>query len=267
MSLPKTATCKSKGCKKPATVWVLWAEGMAVIPACDTHKQGFADDKGNDFVGFRDMGWHSGKKIVEFSPRMMRSLSYLQRNLTNDVLTAKDLPKVNADGSEIVTLKQLQTAMGVDIATAAVYVLQAKGHPLALEAEEQFGVDYFGLASIENYTKKILDMQPGTKRVRLVQTILGARRFGQPRGSIIVDDGQEPLRNIRILVSDVPGYDKVADQTGRVYYIGEEANRWVVRDPTNPKIKLFEGKSDKDAYRWLDEYVSGKRKAPRKKKS
>lgn len=64
-SLPSTATCKKKGCNNPATCWVLWAEGMAVIPACDSHKEEFKreKEKDDDFVGFRPMGWHSKKKV------------------------------------------------------------------------------------------------------------------------------------------------------------------------------------------------------------
>lgn len=193
--------------------------------------------------------------MAEFSARMMSALSYLSKDI---VANTKSLPKVTVNGEEIVNLKQLSGAMGVDTETAALYVLDQKSHPLMGEAIAQFEPDYFEKADIDGYVRKILNMKPGTKRVRLVQTILGARRFGQPRGSIIVDDGEEPLKNIRVVLSKVPGYDAVADQKGRIFYIGEEANRWVVRDPNNPKIKLYEGKDEKEVYRWLDNYVVDK---------
>jgi hypothetical protein len=63
----------------------------------------------------------------------------------------------------------------------------------------------------------------------------------------------------------VRGYDKVGDQKGRIFYIGEEANRWVVREPGNHK-PIFVANSDKEAYVWLNNAVVDKPTKPAKGK-
>lgn len=262
MPLPVSATCKRKDCDKSATVWVLWAEGMAVIPACDMHKQSFADEKGDDFVGFRDMGWHS--KTLELTPQLLTSMNYLAKNIGKE-LPVKSVPRYNFDGEEISELKQLAVVMGIPESVASLYAMR-DGTP-ELKAQ---GLEYvtdnvlFRNLSVNEYIQKILSTDVEKKKVRLVRTVLGARRFSQPRGSIIVTDGEAPLNNIRALPNDVRGYDKLTDSKGRVFYIGEEANRWVVRAPGQHK-PLFYGDSDKDAYYWLDNAVVGKK--PKAKKS
>ncbi len=44
---------KCKKCDQPATVRVLWAEGMAYVPACDKHKEQVKRERGSDFSGFK----------------------------------------------------------------------------------------------------------------------------------------------------------------------------------------------------------------------
>lgn len=257
MSLSKTATCDK--CKKTATVWVLWAEGMAVIPACDSHKQGIADSKGDDFVGFRPMGWRS--KIVEFSPALLTAM----HSVVDNTFASKELPKYTLDGDEITSVKELAVAMGVDAKVAALYALERKRIELADEALSLLsGPNEMKNLSVERYIREIIGIKPEKKRVRLVRTVLGARRFSQPRGSIIVTDGQAPLDNIMAAPNDVRGYDKVTDSKGRIFYIGEEANRWVVRAPGQQE-PLFVGDSDRDAYYWLNDAVVGKKPGKKKK--
>lgn len=36
-SLERPHTCKTKGCDKPATKAVIWADGRAFVPTCDDH--------------------------------------------------------------------------------------------------------------------------------------------------------------------------------------------------------------------------------------
>ena len=194
--------------------------------------------------------------IAEFSARMMTSLSYLSSHLLEPEVSSKALPNVNADGELIDNLKSLSVALGVDEQTAALYVLDTKDHNLSEVAVSQFQPDYFGSSTIDSYVKRIVT---GTevKRVRLVRSILGSRRFGQPRGTIIVNDGEEPIKNLIAVANDVPGYDKVADYSGRYYYIGEERGRWVVRVPGQKDPAHF-AKDEKEAYYWLDAAVPKK---------
>lgn len=193
-----------------------------------------------------------------------RALTAIHSLLSATQLTgSKELPKYTIDGEPISSVKELAAAMGVDTKVAAVYAISHK----------EFNAEAFDILvdsqtfknlTVDQYIYKIMGMNAESKRVRLVRTVLGARRFSQPRGSIIVTDGQAPMNNIRALPNDVRGYDKVSDSKGRIFYIGEEANRWVVRSPRDHR-PLFVGDSDRDAYIWLNDAVVGKKPKPPKK--
>ena len=204
--------------------------------------------------------------IVELSPRMLTAMHYLAKHLGETKPSVKELPKYTVDGEPITSVKELATSMGVDTRVAALYALQNKRDELQEEALGQFSrFGHIQNLSIDGYIAKITRIKPETKRVRLVRTVMGARRFSQPRGSIIVTDGEAPLDNLAAMPNDVRGYDKVTDSKGRIFYIGEEANRWVVRAPGQHE-PLFIGDSDRDAYYWLNNAVVGK-KPPKKAKS
>ena len=196
--------------------------------------------------------------IVEFSPELMKVLSVLG---TLEV-TEKELPKYTVDGQDIATVKQLSNAMGIDEDVAALYGL-VHGNGELKEESYTLLTDKFRFRNltVSDYIEKII--QTESKRVRLVRTVLGARRFSQPRGSIIVTDGEAPLNNLRALPNDVRGYDKLTDSKGRIFYVGEEANRWVVRAP-GQHDPIFVGDADKDVYRWLNNAVVDKPTKPAK---
>lgn len=202
---------------------------------------------------------------IVLSPSMLTAMHYLAKHLGDQNVIRKNVPKYNLDGEPITSIKELADAMGVDTKVAALYALEHKRAELQDEALEQFnGFGPMPNLSVEGYIQKIIRINPEKKRVRLVRTVLGARRFSQPRGSIIVTDGQAPLDNIMAMPNDVRGYDKVTDSKGRIFYIGEEANRWVVRAPGQHE-PLFVGDSDRDAYYWLNDAVVGKKPKKAKK--
>ena len=202
---------------------------------------------------------------ITLSAQMLTSAHTLSKMIGEPRRSAAELPKYNLDGEPIGSVKELANTMGVDLKVAALYAIDRNREELLDEAKvlltPSLGKKHL---SVQQYVDEVTKINPQTKRVRLVRTILGARRFSQPRGSIIVTDGDAPLNNLRVLPNDVRGYDKVTDSKGRIFYIGEEANRWVVRAPGQHQ-PLFVGDSDKDAYYWLDQAVVGKK--PKKAKA
>jgi len=100
-----------------------------------------------------------------------------------------------------------------------------------------------------------------TKVMRIVRTVGGARRFGQPKGSIIVRDGQNPLDALVALPNDREGYEKVADQDGNVYYVGfvkdnKGNEKWIVESGQSGEALHAEDTAE-DIFAWLNTQVGG----------
>jgi len=104
------------------------------------------------------------------------------------------------------------------------------------------------------------------KTVRHVATQAGAKRFGQPIGTIIVADGKTPLPNLSI--SKKPAYDgwtNIDGTDGKTYEVGHDdsTDSWVACGPGGwDDVVVDRAKSEDDALRKLDAYV---KKQPQKK--
>lgn len=94
------------------------------------------------------------------------------------------------------------------------------------------------------------------KKVKMVRTASGMRRYGQDKGSIIIKDGEKPLDALTALNNDIQGYEKLGDKNGNTYYIGMEEGRFVVRNPADNSL-MFETPNESDAYNWLNKKVGG----------
>lgn len=104
-----------------------------------------------------------------------------------------------------------------------------------------------------------------SKTMKIVRTVGGARRYGQPKGSIIVRDGKDPLDALVALPNDREGYEKVADLNGNVYYVGfvkdpKGNEKWVVETADGQKAK--EANSSEIAFSWLNNQVGGNSATP-----
>lgn len=94
------------------------------------------------------------------------------------------------------------------------------------------------------------------KTVKIVRTVSGMRRYQQDKGSIIMRDGEAPLSGITAVTNDVPGYEKVEDNNGNPYYIGNENGSWVVRDPKTNEV-MHTTANEEDIYIWLNNLLGG----------
>lgn len=100
--------------------------------------------------------------------------------------------------------------------------------------------------------------------IRKVQTPAGEKRFGQPIGSIIIRDGEPPLKHISI-TPDSPndsGFEVVTDAKGNRYEVGwDETNEtWVATAEGDwNDILVDEAASEEETLRLLDDVLSRKR--------
>lgn len=72
------------------------------------------------------------------------------------------------------------------------------------------------------------------EKARHVRTAAGARRFGQPIGSVIVADGSV-LKNLKEVDSDYEGYSKY-NVRGQDVYVAKEGNKFVAYDASDNVI-------------------------------
>lgn len=197
---------------------------------------------------------------VEFSAKMMESLHFLEKHLLSDPRFT--VPRIDSDGNEIKTLSALSLAMGVDLDTAAAYALQGKTNEDLKTAAQAHLIPAVDFTPLEDYgyaldkVKRILAGNVESKGVRMVRTVSGARRFQQPKGSIITDDDSPPLDALVALTNDVPGYEKIGDQSGNVFYVGQENGEWVIRDPLTNAV-IHKAPDESDALQWLNAKVGG----------
>lgn len=176
---------------------------------------------------------------IIISANILNDLSFLSKHLLDDPKTDyTKLPLVSADGSNIVDIKTLAAVMNVTDTIASVYATQ---DPSASNELKQDAINHID-----------------QKWIRMVRTPAGVRKFKQKQGSIIVDDGEEPLDAITALPNDVPGYEKIADKNGVVYYVGNENGKWSVRTIAgNTAATLYSGDSLEDSLYWLNSRAGG----------
>ena len=204
---------------------------------------------------------------IKLSPELVSGLNWLYKHLLDDpAKNPTNTPKITPNGTEVKTLSQVSKIMGVDTNIAAHFVLQDPNanETLKTEAKEvafpgvylsdQDSFDPVLHQAYEITTKDVSALEQ--KRIRMVRTVSGVRRFRQGRGSIIVTDGEPPLNALVALPNDVRGYEKVASKGGRIFYVGHENGKWVVRDP-RIKDAIFRGGSEEEAFRWLNKEVGG----------
>lgn len=201
---------------------------------------------------------------VTLSAKTVESINYLYKHLF-DQPKPTSVPKFSPMGEQVTQVKDISAMMGIDKKVAAVYVLQdpAASSELKEDAREVLNPGIF-VASDDVYlpvVHKAYDIisNPFTveeKRIRMVRSVAGVRRFQQDRGSIIVDDGEPPLDALIALDNDIPGYEKIGDKSGHVYYIGREEGGWVVRDPSSGQV-IHRGGTEQDSFRWLNQKAGG----------
>ena len=205
--------------------------------------------------------------FITLSPEIVSRIHYLHKHLfDNPIDNPTNVPKISPIGTEIKDLGQLSRIMGVDKIVTAHYVLQDPSASAELKTQAKevsrpgiYHADEDAFEPIMHQehdidTKHIQDSEQ--KRIRMVRTVSGVRRFRQKRGSIIVTDGEPPLNGLVALPNDVRGYEKVASRNGRVFYVGHEIDKWVVRDPQT-RDTIFKGDSEEAAFRWLNQKVGG----------
>lgn len=73
------------------------------------------------------------------------------------------------------------------------------------------------------------------KVVRHVRTAAGVRRFGQPIGSVIVGEGNTPLKNLKEAESEYDGYNKYKGR-GKTYYTHKNGDRYEALDQNDNVI-------------------------------
>ena len=95
-----------------------------------------------------------------------------------------------------------------------------------------------------------------TKVIKIVRTVSGMRRYQQDKGSIIIRDGEAPLDAITAVANDIPGYEKVVDGSGNVFYVGSENGGWVIRNPKTNEL-MHTTYSEEDAFIWLNKLAGG----------
>lgn len=198
--------------------------------------------------------------------KSIEAINFLYKHLFDDpAQNPVNIPKITPNGIEVTNIKQLSSLLGVDTNTASYYVIQDPTSPneLKSQAKEVINPGIF-VASDDAYlpvTHKAYEIMHNPhiveeKRIRMVRTISGVRRFKQRAGSIIVNDGESPLDALTALKNDVPGYEKVGSKSGGVFYVGREKGKWVVRDPLNGTI-IHSGDKEEDTYKWLNTHAGG----------
>lgn len=109
------------------------------------------------------------------------------------------------------------------------------------------------------------------KGIRRVRTPAGAKRFGQPIGSIIIADGVggagKKLVNLKIVDSEYEGFDKVKGKNGKTLYIGkyDGERNYTVNDADDNE--LYSARSLEDAFKWADKNSAPKSSGTTKKPS
>jgi hypothetical protein len=213
------------------------------------------------------------KILLEAS--IVEKLHYLHKHLFDNPLeNPTNVPKIGPNGKEIVKIGQIANILGVNRKIAAHYVLQDPNasKELKIDAKEVLEPGIY-ISADDSYLPvlhqaySILNKPLNTQKkgIRLVRTTNGVRRYRQKQGTIIIRDGESPLDALTALPNDVPGYEKLSDKDGNVYYIGNENGSWVVRDPKNNTI-VFAGESEEESFTWLNREVGGKARSSSKEK-
>jgi hypothetical protein len=158
------------------------------------------------------------------------------------VSRSRVIPTWLYDGSEVKTVRQAATMMNLDERTAAQYIVESK------EALNDLQVD--AIAFLER------------KTIRKVRTPAGRKRFNQPIGSVIVRDGERPLKNVTI-VNSVGGWDVIEGPDGGRYEIGYDSDNdtWVATGQGDWDDVLVDYATDEEeAYRLLDRALTSKKR-------
>lgn len=107
------------------------------------------------------------------------------------------------------------------------------------------------------------------KAVRRVRTPAGARRFGQPIGSIIVRDSRSPLSGLMLGDSDYDGWDKVKGSNGKTYFVGkdEDDGKWYATEGEGWDKIVVTADTEDAAFEGLSRHVTNRsaKPAPAKK--
>lgn len=111
------------------------------------------------------------------------------------------------------------------------------------------------------------DYMDETKVVRRVRTRAGARRFGQPIGSIIVRDGARPLAGLRLQDSDYDGWDKIKGSNGKTYYVGQDEDekgkmKWYATEGASWNKIVVTADSEEGALSALSSHVINRGQKP-----
>jgi peptidoglycan hydrolase-like protein with peptidoglycan-binding domain len=108
---------------------------------------------------------------------------------------------------------------------------------------------------LKEFTSALELTEAEVKAVRHVRTAAGAKRFGQPIGSVIVRDS--PLKNLVGIESDYDGWDMYKAGSGRSekrFYVGKYEGEWAVTDADD--YKIHGASTQEDALKWLDSHVA-----------
>jgi 2'-5' RNA ligase len=117
--------------------------------------------------------------------------------------------------------------------------------------------------SIQSVIDRAGEVSGTETKVRHVRTAAGARRFGQPIGSVIVRD--RVLSNLTAMTSEWDDWAKMKDSKGREYYIGKDGDGWVATDADDNDV--VHARTEDSIYEALDAHVGGATKRKGKKTS
>lgn len=204
---------------------------------------------------------------VRIKASLISSINYLRKHLYDSPAdNPTNVPKVTPDGTMVKTVNQVAALMNTDIKTASLYICQDPNADIFLKtiAKNNIKPGIFvapddAYLPVLNKVEDILTNNIDTKRIRMVRTAAGVRKFSQPQGSIIVTDGQAPLDGLVALPNDVPGFEKIAARNGAIFYVGNAGkNKWVVYDPQNQQA-LHVAKTQIEGFQWLNNFVGGTR--------
>jgi hypothetical protein len=202
-------------------------------------------------------------KIV-LNADIVSKMNFLYKHLLDDpAQNPTTTPKVDPLGNEIKSIKQVASILGVEPRIAGFYVLQdPTAAPSLKEMAREAVVPGIYVAPEDGFipvlhkARTILSGDIDKKSVRIVRTVAGSRKYGQPLGAVILRDGNQTLNNITALPNDVPGFQKMQDKAGTIYYVGRRAGTYYVIDPAQDKI-LHTAKVEQGAYNWLNDHAGG----------
>lgn len=140
-------------------------------------------------------------------------------------------------------------------------------HPIftrVKEIQKKAFANHFGLStSYESIGSKELDGSAMELKVRRVRTPAGAKRFGQPIGSIIVRDIR--MTNLKINAPKFDGWDSVTGANGKNYDVGKVDGEYHAYGENDWDDLVASAKTEDELYRKLNDASAkkGKGKTPK----